>query len=174
MDNKISLYKPFVAELNRIKEKYGEKILELSGISSKQMDLSYFMDSLIDASTTADISIDPTSNIGSKDIDTILNETRKPQLKVKSLSRLYKDMVKEYGLNQKQAAKKLCISPAAVSQYLSGKRGILHTISPELMYEFKISAGRIIDNGDKVILAETCRLCKLIISKEYFLRQSEK
>ena len=83
-------------------------------------------------------------------------------------------MVKDYGLNQKEAAKKLCISPAAVSQYLSGKRGILHAISPELMYEFKISAGRIIDNGDEVIIAETCRLCKLIISKDYFLQQSEK
>lgn len=97
MDIKISLYPPFVAEINRIREKYGEEMLALSGISKKHLDESLMFDKLIEADTTANASIDPTANIGSKDIDIIMNEVKKPLFKLKSLNRLYKDMTNQYG-----------------------------------------------------------------------------
>jgi len=98
MDYKSTLYKPFVAKLNDIRSKYGEELFALCGISSDQLDMSKFMDRLINAVTTADASIDPNSNIATKDIDTIINETRKPELKMKSMNRLFKDMVSNYGI----------------------------------------------------------------------------
>lgn len=99
MEIKSTLYKPFEAELDRLKEKYGEEMLVLCGISDEQLDESKMMDKLIDSKTTADASIDPTSNIGAKDIDIIMHEVKKPQFKLKSLNRLFKDMVNLYGLN---------------------------------------------------------------------------
>ena len=99
MERKSTLYKPFVAELNRLKEKYGEKMFKLSGISDEQLDESKMMDNLIDSNVTADVSIDPTSNIGNMDIDVIMHEVQKPQFKIKSLNRLFKDMVNLYGMD---------------------------------------------------------------------------
>jgi len=74
-------------------------------------------------------------------------------------------MINVYGLNQKEAAEKLCISPSAASQYLSGKRGKMNFIDDELSKEIDISARRIIERGGKVLVSETCRLCKIFTSK---------
>ena len=98
MERKSTLYKPFVSELNKLKEKYGEQMFKLSGISDEQLDESKMMDKLIDSNVTADVSIDPTSNIGNMDIDVIMHEVQKPQFKIKSLNRLFKDMVNLYGI----------------------------------------------------------------------------
>ena len=79
-----------------------------------------------------------------------------------------KIMVKKYGLSQKEAANKLGISTAAVSQYLSGKRGKADVTNIEILNEIDISAERIITHGDKVVVTEICRLCKILISKQIF------
>ena len=75
-------------------------------------------------------------------------------------------MINVYGLSQKETAEKLCISPAAVSQYLSGKRGRAKVADKELSKEINISAKRIIEQGDNILISETCRLCKIFISKK--------
>ena len=77
-------------------------------------------------------------------------------------------MINEYGLKQKEIAKKLCISHAAVSQYLSGKRGKIKITDKELKKEINKSAERIIKQGDEILVSETCRLCKLFSSNNYF------
>ncbi len=77
-------------------------------------------------------------------------------------------MIDDYGLSQSETAEKLGISPAAVSQYLSGKRGNINITNKELCKEFNKSAERIIQQGDKIIISETCRLCKIFISKKLF------
>lgn len=100
MHVKSSLYKPFVKALNDIVDKYGEKILELSGIGNAQLDTSMFMNNLIDMAAIADISIDPNSNISSQDMDTVLNEAHKPLFKLKSYERLFKDYTKLYGIKE--------------------------------------------------------------------------
>ena len=74
-------------------------------------------------------------------------------------------MIKDDGLNQKETAERLGITPAAVSQYLSGKRGKMNTIDKELCKEMNRSAKRIIQIGDETLVSEICRLCKIFTSK---------
>ena len=78
-------------------------------------------------------------------------------------------MIDDYGLSQKQTAEKLGISPAAVSQYLSGKRGKMNIVDEEMCKQINISAKRIIQQGDRILVSETCRLCKIFTSKKLFL-----
>ena len=75
-------------------------------------------------------------------------------------------MIKDYGLNQKETAERLGITPTAVSQYLSGKRGKMNTIDKELCKEMNRSAKRIIQIGDETLVSEICRLCKIFASKK--------
>ena len=71
-------------------------------------------------------------------------------------------MINDYGLNQKETAEKLDITPAAVCQYLSKKRGRLHIFNEIILSEIKLSAKNIIENGNGCIIPETCRICKLV------------
>jgi len=71
-------------------------------------------------------------------------------------------MINDYGLNQKETAEKLGITPAAVCQYLSKKRGSPHIFNEIILSEIKLSAKNIIDNGNGNIIPETCRICKLV------------
>ena len=80
-----------------------------------------------------------------------------------------KSMINDYGLNQKETAEKLGITSAAVSFYLSGKRGKMDIINKELLEEMNISAKRIIQLGDEFLISEICRLCKIFASKKMFL-----
>jgi len=71
-------------------------------------------------------------------------------------------MINDYGLSQKETAEKLGITPAAVCQYVSRKRGRIDIKNEKVLEEVKISAKTIIDNGDGHIIKETCRICKLL------------
>ena len=73
-------------------------------------------------------------------------------------------MINDFGLSQKEAAEKLGITPAAVCQYVSKKRGKLEISDEFVLKEIKTSAGNIIENGGRVVLSETCRICKLLRS----------
>ena len=77
-----------------------------------------------------------------------------------------RSMINDFGLNEKEASKKLGISPPAVSQYFSGKRGKFDITETEVINEIKISAERIINHGDEIVVPEICRLCKLFSSKK--------
>ena len=79
-----------------------------------------------------------------------------------------KSMVNDFGLSQNEAAKKLSITPAAVSQYLSGKRGDIKVKDKDVLREINISAENIIQKGDYVTIPEICRLCKYFSSKNLF------
>ena len=71
-------------------------------------------------------------------------------------------MIKDYGLSQKETAEKLDITPAAVCQYLSKKRGKSHISDEKILSEVKLSAKNIIDKGNGHIISETCRICRLL------------
>jgi uncharacterized protein len=79
-----------------------------------------------------------------------------------------KSMISNFDLCQKEAAQKLGLTPSAVSQYISGKRGRFDIIDNELLLEIKQSAKRIIEEGDDIIVSEICRLCKICINKKIF------
>jgi predicted transcriptional regulator len=81
---------------------------------------------------------------------------------------LTESMIHDHGLNQSETAEKLNITPAAVSQYLSGKRGNKNISNIEIDKEFSRSAERIIESDDDILVSETCKLCRLLISKKIF------
>lgn len=77
-------------------------------------------------------------------------------------------MINNFGINQKETAKKLEVTPAAICQYMSHKRGKIKIIDKNILKEIDISAQKLIqDNGSSIIL-ETCRICKIIRSKGIF------
>lgn len=71
-------------------------------------------------------------------------------------------MIKDFHLNQKTAAEKLGVTPAAISQYLSGKRGKIKIIDERILKEINKSAERIIKHGESYVVKETCRICKIM------------
>lgn len=77
-------------------------------------------------------------------------------------------MIKDFGLSQKETAEKLGITPAAVCQYLSKKRGRINISDDKILYEIRLSAKRIIENGDGEVIPETCRICKIFRASEEF------
>ena len=58
-------------------------------------------------------------------------------------------LMKNYGLNQKQVAELLGITPAAVCQYLSDKRGV-NIADNDVLFEIDKSTNIIFENGPKV------------------------
>jgi len=77
-------------------------------------------------------------------------------------------MIANYGVTQKDAAKKLGVTPAAVCQYLSNKRGKIKILDEHILKEIRVSAERIIENETAVVVTETCRICKILRSKGVF------
>jgi len=77
-------------------------------------------------------------------------------------------MIRDFGFTQKETAEKLGITPAAVCQYLSKKRGRLDIEDRVILAEIKISAKTIIDNGNGHVISETCRICKLLRTSNDF------
>ena len=77
-------------------------------------------------------------------------------------------IIKNFGLNQKETAKKLGITPAAVCQYLSKKRGKIKIVDESILMEINKSAERIIQNEEIIVVSETCRICKILLSKGVF------
>jgi len=79
-----------------------------------------------------------------------------------------KSMIDNFGLNQKEVAKKLGITSSAVSQYLSGKRANVDIKDKDIIYEINKSAKLIIKSGENKTISETCRLCKIFSKRKIF------
>jgi uncharacterized protein len=77
-------------------------------------------------------------------------------------------MITNFGLNQKEAAEKLGVTPAAICQYLSHKRGNVKIDDQELIKEINLSTERILNNTDTNVIEETCRICKIFRAKGFF------
>lgn len=77
-------------------------------------------------------------------------------------------MINDYGLSQKETAEKLGVTPAAICQYVSNKRGRISIEDKIILKEIKLSAKKIIDDGDGSVIPETCRICKMMREMEDF------
>ena len=75
---------------------------------------------------------------------------------------IVKIMINDFGLNQKEAAAKLGITPAAASQYLTKKRGKISIVNDEILFEINFSAEKIIKHGETVLTDEICRICRIL------------
>jgi uncharacterized protein len=81
---------------------------------------------------------------------------------------LAENMITTHGLSQKEAAEKLGITPAAICQYRSKKRGKTVIDDQELLKEIGLSTQRILNNSEVTVVEETCRICKLFMKKGIF------
>jgi len=79
-----------------------------------------------------------------------------------------KSLVNNVGLTQRNAAAKLGTTDAAISRYISGKRAVLEISDKEILREIKKSALKISKENGHTAVDETCRICKLIQSKNMF------
>ena len=77
-------------------------------------------------------------------------------------------LINQFGLSQKEAAEKLGITPAAVSQYLSKKRGRISILDERIIGEIRLSAKKINEKGETVLNSEICNLCKKLKSEGFF------
>jgi predicted transcriptional regulator len=77
-------------------------------------------------------------------------------------------MINDFGLSQKETSEKLGLTPAAICQYVSKKRGKIEITDEVILKEIRISAKNIIENGDGSVIEETCRICKIMRSKDTF------
>jgi predicted transcriptional regulator len=71
-------------------------------------------------------------------------------------------MIKQFSIKQREAAEILGVTPAAISQYLSKKRGYTTQFDNDIIKEIDKSAKRIYSEGRKHIGTEICRICKLM------------
>jgi predicted transcriptional regulator len=77
-------------------------------------------------------------------------------------------MINNHHLTQKETAQKLGVTPAAVCQYVSGKRGKIRIIDKKILQEIDVSANNIIEKGQSQIVLETCRICKIMRQSRIF------
>ncbi len=73
-------------------------------------------------------------------------------------------LIDDFGLSQKEVAERLGVTPAAICQYRSKKRGRMKIKHETITKEITVSAERIIKNDDISITEETCRICRIMRS----------
>ena len=78
-----------------------------------------------------------------------------------------KNLIKNHNFSQKQTAKKLGITEAAVSRYMSGKRGTLDILDGRISTEIKKSVGRMVEGNITTVIEETCRICRLLKGSKF-------
>ncbi len=88
---------------------------------------------------------------------------------------LAEHLINDFGLSQRETAEKLNITPAAVCQYTSKKRGCIHITDKELTEEIKASAKQLIENDQLSIHSEICRICQILRLRHssFFFDKSE-
>ena len=97
MDIGIKLNKNFTTAYNRMLNEYGDEMANINGFSDQQLSYTDFIDNFIDTDTVADASIDGNSNVGRKDIVTLINEMPKPHQKLLAFNKIYYEINKEFG-----------------------------------------------------------------------------
>lgn len=73
MQINIRLGKNFATQYNKLQNEFGTEIAKINGFDDDQLSYTDFIANFIDESTVADASIDGNSNVGRKDIVTLLS-----------------------------------------------------------------------------------------------------
>ena len=124
MDIKVRLNKNFQTAYNHMTEQYGEEMAYLNGFGDKQLSYTDFIDNFIDKDTVADASVDGNSNVGNKDMRTLMNEMPKPHRKLLAFNKIFYEMNKRYGFKkanewlEKEWTKALYMHDADTSTYV--------------------------------------------------------
>lgn len=93
-----NLNKDFERFFDSLKEEYGDDFAELNGLSEYKLSLNDFLDNFVKQQTTADASIDGSSNVCTKDVVTLRSEMSKPHEKLLAYNKIFLELKQEYGL----------------------------------------------------------------------------
>ena len=93
----IKLNKNFITQFNKLSNQYGIEIAKLNGLSPDDLSFTDFIDAFVDTETVADASVDSSSNVGNKDIRTLLNEMPKAHRKLLGYNKIHYELNKKYG-----------------------------------------------------------------------------
>lgn len=99
----MKLYQPFVAEVNRLREKYGENFESMNGLHNSNLNFSEFIDNFVDNEKVSDTTIDANANSSAHDIRTLMSDMVKPHTKLLAFNKIFYEFTKKYGL---EAAKR--------------------------------------------------------------------
>ena len=94
---KLSLDNQFADKLSELQGKYGEEMMKIEGMSNSQLDTTQFFANFMKNNTVADASIDDNANVTGRSINTMINESQKPFLKLLSRNKIYIEMKEEFG-----------------------------------------------------------------------------
>lgn len=103
MDLWISLDKDFEKLFKELSHEHHD-FMKLEGLTSDKLDPTRFFKGFIASGNVADASIDPNSNVGTQNMNTLLNEMSKPFQKLLSLNKLFIEMKEEFGLEVAEKA----------------------------------------------------------------------
>lgn len=98
MDIKLKLNKNFVACLNKMTQKYGEKFERINGFHNENLNFTDFIDNFIDSKNVSDVTIDANANSSTKDINTLKSDMMKPHMKLLAYNKIFYEMTKKYGI----------------------------------------------------------------------------
>lgn len=77
-----------------------------------------------------------------------------------------KKLIEKHGFTQRKVAQKLGLTEAAVSRYLSKKRGKRKITNQDILHEMDVSSDLIVNGNDETVNREICRICNLFKSEE--------
>ena len=97
MEVNVRLGKNFTTAYNKMQAEFGTELAQINGFADEQLSYTDFISNFIDESTVADSSIDGNSNVGRKDIVTLLSEMPKPHRKLLAFNKIYYEMQKRFG-----------------------------------------------------------------------------
>jgi ribonucleoside-triphosphate reductase len=99
MQINVKLDQGFTDQFYELSKKYGDEMRNLNGLSEGQLNFTEFIDHFVDKNSknVADASIDGNSNVGTKDITSLINEMNKPHMKLLSFNKIYYEMRKQHG-----------------------------------------------------------------------------
>ena len=97
MNIPIKVNKDFEKTLRALSDKYGEDFDILNGIHESQLNFSDFIDGFIDKNV-ADVTIDASANVLTKDIRSMLSEKGKPEDKLFAFNKIFYELKKKYNL----------------------------------------------------------------------------
>lgn len=135
----ITLDRQFERTLSQLTDKYGEEMMEVEGMSQNQLDTTQFFANFMGTETIADATIDDNANVSSKNINTMMNESRKPFNKLLSRNKIFIEMKEEFGV---ETAKKFL-------EYAVNGRLYEHDshLSSYLPYCFAFGLDKVVEKG---------------------------
>ena len=96
----IKVDKDYEECLTGLIKQYGQRLAELNGFASAQMNYTEFIDNFVEKKTVADASIDGNANVGTKDACSLMLEMNKPHSKLLSFNKIFIEMKKKFGVER--------------------------------------------------------------------------